>query len=61
LKLINTDKEKHIRDINNKILKLKGELLMAHDKELTCAEWLDKVDKILIGGKKDIKAVYNLD
>lgn len=34
---------------------------MAHDKELTRAEWLDKVDKILIGGKKDIKAVYNLD
>lgn len=61
LKLINTDKEKHIRDINNKISKLKGELLMAHDKELTRAEWLDKVEKILIGGKKDIKAVYNLD
>ncbi|WP_291570857.1 recombinase family protein [Clostridium sp. UBA4548] len=61
LKLINTDKEKHIRDINHKISKLKGELLMAHDKELTRTEWLDKVEKILIGGKKDIKAVYNLD
>lgn len=61
LKLINTDKEKHIREINNKILKLKNELLMSKDKELTRAEWLDKVEKILIGGKKDIKAIYNLD
>ncbi|WP_346892673.1 recombinase family protein [Clostridium sp. UBA871] len=61
LKLINTDKEKHIREINNKILKLRNELLMSNDKELTRTEWLDKVEKILIGGKRDIKAIYNLD
>lgn len=60
LKLINTNKERHIREINNKISKLKNELLMSNDKELTRAEWLDKVEKILIGGKKDIKAAYNL-
>ncbi len=61
LKLINTDKEKRVRVINNKISRLKNELLMSSDKELTRTEWLDKVEKILIGGKKDIKAIYNFD
>ena len=60
-KLINTDKEKHIRGINNKILKLKSELLIADDKELTREEWLDKIEKILIYGKTNIKAEYIFD
>lgn len=59
--MINTDKEKRIREINSKISKLKNELLMSNDKELTRTEWLDKVEKILIGGKRDIQAVYTLD
>lgn len=61
LKLIKSDKEKHIRKINNNILKLKQELLVSNDKELTREEWLDKVDKILISSKIDIKTVYKLD
>ena len=61
LKLIKFDKEKHIRKINNNILKLKQELLVSNDKELTREEWLDKVDKILISSKIDIKTVYKLD
>lgn len=61
LKLINTDKEKHIRGMNNKISKLKNELLVTDDKQLTRTEWLDKIEKILIYGKKDIKAEYIFD
>lgn len=61
LSLIKSDKEKHIRQISNNILKLKQELLVSNDKELTREEWLDKVDKILITGKSDIKTVYYLN
>lgn len=61
LKSINNDKEQHIREITNKVNKLKNELNNTPDKELQRAEWLEKVDKILIGGKKDITTIYNLD
>lgn len=61
IKSINVDKEKHIRQINNKIIKLKQELISSTDKELTRQQWLDKVEKIVIESKINFNVVYNLD
>ena len=61
LKSIKSHKEGYERKINNRISKLKNELLVSNDKELTREEWLEKVDKILIRDKKNIKAIYVLD
>ncbi len=55
------DKEKHIRDTNNKINKLKQELEIAIDKELTRDEWLGKVENITIECKSNFVVTYNLD
>lgn len=61
IKSIYADKEKHLRQLNNKIIKLKQELINSTDKELTRKEWLDKVDKIVIESKISFNVVYNLD
>lgn len=61
IKSIYSDKEKHIRQLNNKIIKLKQELINSTEKELTRKEWLDKVDKITIESKINFNVVYNLD
>lgn len=61
IKSINVDKEKHIRQINNRIIKLKQELISSTDKELTRQQWLDKVEKIVIESKINFNVVYNLD
>lgn len=60
-KSINFDKERHIRQINNKIAKLKLESENANDKKLTRQEWLDKVERIVIESKSRFKVMYNLD
>lgn len=60
-KSINIDKEKHKRDIVNKIAKLKLELNKAEGKELTRQEWLYKVNSIIIESKTKFRVVYNLD
>lgn len=61
LKSVHNDREKHIREINNKITKLGLELYVSQDKELSRKEWLDRVEKILIKGKGKIESVYILD
>lgn len=61
IKSIYADKEKHLRQLNNKIMKLKQELINSTDKELTRKEWLDKIDKIAIESKSNFNVVYNLD
>lgn len=61
IKSIYADKEKHLRQLSNKIIKLKQELINSTDKELTRKEWLDKVDKIIIESKIRFNVVYNLD
>ena len=61
IKSIYADKEKHLRQLNNKIIKLKQELINSTDKELTRKEWLDKVNKIIIESKISFNVVYNLD
>ena len=58
---LNIDKEKHKRDIVNKIAKLKLELNKAEGKELTRQEWLYKVNSIIIESKTKFRVVYNLD
>lgn len=60
-KSINFEKEKYIRQVNNKISKLRLELENANGKKLTREEWLDRVDKIVIESKINFKVVYNLD
>lgn len=60
-KELNFDKEKHIRNINSKISKLKLELESSEGKELTRKEWLDKVDGIFIESKNNFRVEYNLD
>lgn len=55
------NQEKFIRDTNNKISKLKEELLTSSNKQLTRTEWLDKVISILIENKNSFKTIYNLD
>ena len=61
IKSIYADKEKHLRQLNNRIIKLKQDLINSIDKELTRKEWLDKVDKIIIESKISFNVVYNLD
>lgn len=61
IKVINSDKEKYIRNINNKINKLKLELENIQDKELSRQEWLDLVEKIIIENKNNFRVEYNLD
>ena len=56
-----SDKDKYIRELNNKIIALKKEGQQILEKELTREEWLDKVDKIVVGGKNDLVAAYKLD
>lgn len=60
-KSINIDKEKHKRNIVNKIAKLKLELNQTEGKELTRQEWLYKVNSIIIESKTKFRVVYNLD
>lgn len=60
-KELNFDKEKHIRDINSKISKLRLELENSEGKRLTRKEWLDKVDGIFIESKDNFRVEYNLD
>ncbi|WP_291650957.1 recombinase family protein [Clostridium sp.] len=57
----NFDQDKFRRDTNNKINKLKEELKISSNKELTRAEWLDRVNSILIESKNSFKTTYNLD
>lgn len=58
---ISFSKDKHARDINNRINKLQEELKVACNKELTRIEWLDKVNTILIENKNSFKTTYSLD
>lgn len=55
------DKDKYIRELNNKISALKKEGQQIPSKVLERSEWFDRVDKIIVGGKKDLVAVYKLD
>lgn len=61
LEVKKNDKDKYIRELNNKIIALKKEGQQIPGKELTRTEWLDKVDKIVVGGKNDLVASYKLD
>lgn len=56
-----SDKNKYIRDLSNKISALKKEGEELPTKILERREWLDKVDKIVVGGKDDLVIVYKLD
>lgn len=56
-----SDKNKYIRELNNKISALKKEGEELPTKVLARAEWIDKVEKIVVGGKKDLVTVYKLD
>ena len=56
-----SDKNKYIRELNNKISALKKEGKELQTKVLGRSEWLDKVEKIVVGGKNDLVAVYKLD
>ncbi|HBI7131363.1 TPA: recombinase family protein, partial [Clostridium perfringens] len=60
-KSINFNREKHQRDINSKITKLRDNLKTLSNKELTRKEWLDKVESITINSKLDFKVKYNLE
>ena len=55
------DKNKYIRELNNKISALKKEGEELPTKVLEKCEWLDKVEKIIVGGKNDLVTVYKLD
>ena len=55
------DKDKYIRELNNKISALKKEGQQIPSKVLERSEWLDRVDKIIVGGKTDLVAIYKLD
>ena len=55
------DKDKYIRELHNKIYALKKEGEELPTKILERTEWLDKVNKIVVGGKKDLVVVYKLD
>lgn len=55
------DKDKYIRELNNKISALKKEGQQIPRKVLERSEWLDKVDKIIVGGKKDLIALYKFE
>lgn len=56
-----SDKNKYIRELNNKISALKKEVEELPTKVLERREWLDKVEKIVVGGKNDIVVNYKLD
>lgn len=56
-----SDKNKYIRELTNKISALKKEGEQLPSKVLERSEWLDKVDKIVVGGKKDLVTIYKLD
>lgn len=60
-RLISFDKDKHIRDTNNRINKLREELKISTNKKLTRSQWLDKVESIEIISKNNFKVRYNLD
>ncbi|EOU1475054.1 recombinase family protein [Clostridium perfringens] len=60
-KSINFNREKHQRDINSKITKLRDNLKTLSNKELTRKEWLDKVESITINSKLDFKVKYNFE
>ena len=55
------DKDKYIRELSNKIFALKKENHQTPTKELTRTQWLDKVEKIVVGGKNDLNVIYKLD
>ena len=55
------DKDKYIRELSNKIFALKKENQQTPNKELTRTQWLDKVEKIVVGGKNDLNVIYKLD
>ncbi|VYU50670.1 Recombinase [Clostridium paraputrificum] len=55
------DKNKYIRELSNKISALKKEGKELPTKILERKEWLDKVEKIVVGGKNDLVVVYSLD
>ncbi len=55
------DKNKYIRELSNKISALKKEGEELPTKVLERREWLDKVDKIVVGSKNDLLTVYKLD
>lgn len=55
------DKNKYIRELSNKISALKKEGEELPTKVLKRSEWLDKVDKIVVGGKNNIIAVYKFE
>lgn len=55
------DKNKYIRELNNKISALKKEGEELPTKVLERREWLEKVDKIVVGSKKNLVTVYKLD
>ena len=55
------DKDKYIRELNNKIASLKRENQEVPSKELSRVEWLDKVEKIIVGGKNDLVEMYKIN
>ena len=56
--LIIKNKEDYIRDINKRILMLENEKLEMGNNKIERGAWLEKVQYIVIGGKKDIKVIY---
>lgn len=60
LKLIMLNKKDYIRDINKRIDMLEKEKGAIKNKKIDRKEWLEKVEYIVIGGKKDINIIYNL-
>ncbi len=55
------DKNKYIRELNNKISALKKEREELPTKVLERCDCVDKVDKIVVSGKNDIFVNYKLD
>lgn len=60
LELIMINKKDYIRDINKRIDMLEKEKCEIKNKKIDRKEWLEKVEYIVIGGKKDLKTIYNL-
>lgn len=55
------DKNKYIRKLHNKVAALKKEGEELPTKILERREWLDKVEKSVVGGKDDLVVEYILD
>ncbi|MPQ44578.1 recombinase family protein [Clostridium tarantellae] len=60
LELIISNKKDYIRDINKRIKILEKERLELKEEKIERKEWLERVEYIIVGGKKDLKTIYKV-